>query len=130
MSRYLSVFGVLIILLTGAFLIRSVILDSAAAVSLAQDPLAASVTASLKGSSYTPILGKDYVIADTSYFEGQQWVVVSIEPVGTSSDAAKLVLKKDNTTYKNILGPSNFFQASDFSALPASVTNFLKEAVN
>lgn len=120
----LVLIGVLLI----GFLGRYFILQRAGVATLKNDQIAATVEDSLKSSavgSYTPIAGKDYTVKSVKYFDNKQWVVVSILPVGTSSDPAKLVLKQQNGEYRTVVGPSNFFPPDNLVSFPSDVVNYL-----
>jgi hypothetical protein len=128
-KRLVNRMAVLIILIAAAIGGRYIILDRAKPVSLKKDSLASAVEVSLapvNPNSYLPIEGKDYTIGNVNYFQNGQWAVVSLKPIGTSSDPAKLILTKKNGSYQKFIGPSNFFPSSELVSLPNDLVNFLK----
>lgn len=115
-------------ILGGSFLFKYIILGGAKPVSLKSDVVAELISTNLQGSSnYRPVEGKDYNVKSIKYFNNKQWLVVSTTPVGTFSDSATIVFKKQGGSYKVVLGPSNLFQDSDLNNLPKDVINHLRK---
>ncbi len=129
MRRALIYTIVVVGILAGGVIGRHLILGGAPVVFLKVDPISDQVAKSLQGSGggYLPILGKDYVIKNTKYFENKQWVVVSTQPVGTASDALIIIFHKNGNSYEVTVGPTNFFANTDVGKLPTSVINYLKD---
>lgn len=120
-------FVLVIAYIAAVVLARYLILDKAKTVSFNNSPVQQALNNSFKLSAgYLPIVGKDYSIAGVKYFDGGQWAVVSLKPIGTSADPGTVVLTKQAGGYRAVLGPSNFFQASDTASLPADVANYLE----
>ena len=107
---------------------RYFILDRARLVTLSADPLYSALAGSLQSGpygSYLPVEGKDYTVGSVKYFDNGQWAVVSVVPVGTSSDPSSVVLQKQGKTYRTVIGPSNSFLGTNMAGLPADLVKYL-----
>ena len=129
MKRYISLFIILIVIVASSVVLKNIILGNAKVISLNNDLISGVVSTSLQktsGSTYLPIVNKDFSIGSVHYFDSNNWVVVSLLPVGTSADPGTIVLKDVNGSYQTFFGPANSLQNVDLSSLPADVVTYLK----
>jgi hypothetical protein len=128
---------VIIAILGGGFIAKSVILGNAQPVETRGEDLQDTTSQSLGGSSAKldptaslPQAGKDYTIKDQRYFEGKNWVVLYIEPTNqNAADPAYIVMKLADGKYNTVLGPGSYFPQSVVKNLgmPSSVVDYLNE---
>ena len=117
----------IIVIVVIVLIAKSIILGHMRVISLQSSTISGAIASSIQSSSsYYPIENKDYAVGHIQYFDNKQWAVVSILPVGTSSDSATLVLKMSSGGYKTAFGPANSFQGANLSALPAEVAKYVK----
>ena len=116
----------LVLIVIAALLARYLILSRATPINLKRDSVAYVVEEALQGSSsnYRPLEDVDYKIDSQKAFNND-WLVISVKPLNNSLNTETLVLQKKGGQYVSVYGPSNFFQGSDFNALPTDIKNYL-----
>jgi hypothetical protein len=90
-------------------------------------PLAGTLSQSLityKSKDVLPVIGKDFTIQSTQYFNNQQWAVVLVSSVPDNNNAI-LVLEKLNGNYQVVLGPGTSFSTTDIQTMPSNVISYL-----
>src|SRR5437667_1963738 len=108
-------FMVLLVAFIAVFIGRQILLGGPT-VSLSEAPPLTGIISqsmySVSGKGSLPIVGKDFNLKNTRYFEGDQWVATSISPVGQRLNAALVVLQKQDGIYRVVLGPGSAFDSS------------------
>jgi len=128
MKKYLLKLSILVGILLISLLSRFLILDRARPVTLKSGGIPAAVEKALQNTSpdsYLAIQGKDYTIKHIQCFEGGQWAVASIKPVGTSSDSGMIVFEQRDGNYHAVLGPGSSFIGANLSSLPTDVAKYI-----
>jgi hypothetical protein len=124
-SITISTFVLLIVIST---IFKNVILGGTPQTKLSTaPPLAGTISQSIitpQSNGILPVIGKNFNITSTHYFDNQQWVVVSVSTI-PDNNGAVLVLQKLNGSYQVVLGPGTLFSSSDVQSMPASVIDYL-----
>jgi len=129
MKRLIGILLFLVIVVAATFAGKYIILGKAQVISLKSDPISGVISSSFQsnaGNNYLPILGRDYMIKTTKYFDDGQWAIVSTQPLNGYSDPAIFILKEYSGIYRVVAGPSNDFLTSSVAAMPSDVVQYLK----
>lgn len=76
------------------------------------------------GDTTLPKIGKDYQ-QKLRYFDGNDWIVASVTPVGNAITPGVLVLQKQHGLYTVVLGPGSAFPVTAVDAIPTDVAQYL-----
>ena len=133
MNRRTAFFSLLLLVLI-AIVVRVIELGGASFVSLKSAPaLSGAISQSLIVSdpthkrAYAPIIGRDYQIKSSRYFDGQEWAIVSVT-VRKNPGGAIIILRRASRIYKVVLGPGTAFTTTSTQSLPPDVTRALKDS--
>lgn len=116
------------VLLILAVALPKLVLQGAKSVSLTDAPaLTGQISlAFTNDASHTlPQPGKDYVLTNTRYFDGNDWVVTGITAKGQLVTDGMVVLHKQDGIYRVAMGPGSSFPSTQASALPGDVQAYL-----
>ena len=108
--------------------IKYIILDGVGVTRLQTGPpLAGSIAPSLApaNSKSIPVVGENFKILSTRYFDDKQWAVASVASL-PDMDLAILVLEKIDGVYTVVLGPGTSFPSSAAQSMPADVAVYLQ----
>lgn len=119
---------VALIVLISVFVVQPVILQGAHTINLKSAPdLTGQISQALTSSaapSKLPVVGPDYTLQNTNYFENKGWAVTTIVP-GGANQRNIVVLKQTQGIYQVVLGPGTAFPSGYTSSLPTSVAGYL-----
>jgi hypothetical protein len=124
-----KVWGWLLLLVLASLLARYLITGGATVVSLqTAPPLSGIVAQSLfsgTGRTSLPVPGKDFSLKNLHYFNGRQWAVASVVPIGNNFDPSVVVLERQSGVYRVVLGPGSSFEVTYLKSLPTNVGDYL-----
>ena len=131
MNKSYAVQGIAIVILLIAILsVKSVLLGGATRIELSSAaPLTGQISQALitSGAGNTlQVAGKDYTLANTTYFDNQTWAVTHIDSTsGNTANSGLAVLQVRSGIFQVVLGPGSAFAESYVQNLPADVAEYL-----
>ena len=120
--------SILAILLGAALFVKPILLGNAKVVTLqSAPPLSATISQAFTSSGYTtlPVMGKDYRLQNTRYFENGEWVVTVIRGISDKVSDGYVILKQVNGVYLVALGPGSILPSTSTDNLPTDVSQYL-----
>lgn len=87
-----------------------------------------ALAASTSTGKFTmPAYNHDYTLVDTKYFDDNDWVVTTINPIGNSMDRSVVVLEKQAGVYSVVLGPGSAFPRTTSLSMPGNLADYLNQ---
>ncbi len=127
-KRIIIRLGILGLLLIAVLSVKPILLGNAKTVSLRSAPaLSGQISQAFTNNSSNslPVIGKDYRLQGTHYFDNNQWVVTNIIAITNQVSNSYIVMHKENGVYTAALGPGSSFPTTTTENLPADLGQYL-----